>query len=236
MASPRPVFVHGAGGGRGVWALQERRFEGAGVVALPGHPAGEPLDSVEASAEWLAEAMAEAVPPPRALVGHGLGASVALCAAVEHPDLVDGLVLLGAAATLPVGDDAVTRAREDYRAEAERLVRASLAHPSTALLERTIALVVESGQEALEADYAASRTFDAGALLDRVTQPALVVSGGRDAVTPLAATESLARSLPAALMVVVPEAGHLVMLEQPGPVNLLIAGYLARLELTLDEE
>jgi pimeloyl-ACP methyl ester carboxylesterase len=104
------------------------------------------------------------------------------------------------------------------------------------LLERTIALALESGREALEADYAASRSFDAGALLDRVTQPALVVSGGEDAVTPLAATESLARALPAALMVVVPDAGHLVMLEQPGPVNLLIAGYLARLELTLDGE
>ena len=67
MTAPRPIFIHGAGGGAHSWELQEPRFEGAYVVALPGHPAGYAHSSVGAYAEWTAAAIAE-IPGPRVLV------------------------------------------------------------------------------------------------------------------------------------------------------------------------
>jgi pimeloyl-ACP methyl ester carboxylesterase len=193
------------------------------------------MESVGAYAEWLAASLPGSVPAPRALVGHGLGAAVALSAAADHPELVDGLVLLGAGVRLAVDDDALSRASEDFPAECERLVRESLAAPEAPLVERAMSAVAAAGAEALVADYTASRAFDAAPRLREVGQPTLVISGAADRLAPPGRGEELVRGLPSALMAIVAEAGHLVMLEQPGPVNLLLAGYLARLELTLDE-
>ncbi len=204
------------------------------MVALPGHPAGEPLDRVEGYAAWLAGALTE-VAAPRALVGHGLGAAIALTVARERPDLVDGLVLMGIGPTLPVADDALRRAGTDFPAEAERLVASSLAGADARARERALALVTAAGAASLAADYAACRAFDAAPWLGEVPQPTLVVAGAGDTVTPVAGGEVVARSLPAALMAVVPEAGHLTMVEGAQAVNLLLAGYLARLELTLGD-
>jgi len=235
VAAPRPVFVHGPGGGRGVWALQERRFEGGALVALPGHPAGEPLASVEEYAAWLTDAL-DQVPRPRALVGHSMGAAIALTVARERREAVDGLVLMGIGPRLPVPDDALARAREDFAAECERVVGASLVGDEPRTRERVLAVMTAAGPEALVADYTACRAWDASGWLEEVRQPALVIGAASDPVTPLSGAEAVARALPSALMAIVAEASHLMMVEQAPAVNLLVAGYLARLELTLDDE
>ena len=48
-------------------------------------------------------------------------------------------------------------------------------------------------------------------------------------------SEELARELPLSQMVVIPGARHMPMAEFDGTVTTLVAAYLARLELTLDE-
>src|SRR5947209_7830364 len=80
-------------GGRSVWAWQGRRFEGAQVLALPGHPRGDGMERAADYAAWVAAEIAE-TPAPRAVVGHSLGGAVALELALARPDLVDGLVLV----------------------------------------------------------------------------------------------------------------------------------------------
>ena len=154
----------------------------------------------------------------------------------ERPDLVDGLVLLGIGPRLPVPDDALERVREDFTAEAARLVRTSFAGAEPRARERALALVTAAGAASLAADYAACRAFDAAAVAGRGA-PAGARRGRRRRRRSrrVAEGEAVARSLPAALMAVVPEAGHLAMVEGAQAVNLLIAGYLARLELTLDD-
>jgi len=49
--------------------------------------------------------------------------------------------------------------------------------------------------------------------------PVLILTGDRDKQTPLAHSRAIAAALPAAELVVVPDAGHLVMLERPDEVN-----------------
>ncbi|MER5889628.1 alpha/beta hydrolase [Streptomyces sp. NPDC001941] len=58
--------------------------------------------------------------------------------------------------------------------------------------------------------------------------PALALAGDRDLVTPSSHTEAIADLLPDAEMVIVPDAGHLVMLEHPEAVTDRIADLLAR--------
>ncbi|MFF8956354.1 alpha/beta fold hydrolase [Streptomyces sp. NPDC014894] len=58
--------------------------------------------------------------------------------------------------------------------------------------------------------------------------PVLVLAGDRDLVTPSAHSEVIADLLPGAELVIVPDAGHLVMLEHPEAVTDRLADLLAR--------
>ncbi|GHA66223.1 alpha/beta fold hydrolase [Streptomyces termitum] len=60
------------------------------------------------------------------------------------------------------------------------------------------------------------------------TLPGLALAGDQDLVTPVSHTEAIAAELPGAELVVVPEAGHLVMLERPGTVDAALWRLLVR--------
>ena len=216
-----------------MWGLQERRFERAVLLDLPGHPTGPACRRADELADALAPLIAR-VDGPRVVVGHSLGGAVAIELARRHPELVDGLVLLATGARLPVPEWVMESLRADFAAECERLLTASFAGGPSRALERWREAMHAAGPEALEADYLACRSFDVRGGLGEVRVPALVIAAAEDTLTPPWLSEELARELPLAQMALVPGAGHMVMAEGSGAVNLLLAGYLARLELTLD--
>lgn len=57
--------------------------------------------------------------------------------------------------------------------------------------------------------------------------PVLVLAGERDLITPSEHSEAIAEFLPEAHLEIVPDAGHLVMLEHPETVNAALCGLLA---------
>ncbi|UBI38304.1 MULTISPECIES: alpha/beta fold hydrolase [Streptomyces] len=57
--------------------------------------------------------------------------------------------------------------------------------------------------------------------------PVLVLAGEKDLITPASHSEAMAAALPDAELVLVPGAGHLVMLEQPATVDARLADLLA---------
>src|SRR6516165_1371748 len=106
-AQPLVVFLHGAGLDHSVWALLARFFahRGRAVLApdLPGHgrSTGAPLASITAMADWTAELIAAAGVDKAALVGHSMGALVALETGARHPTRVTAVALIGPAAAMP---------------------------------------------------------------------------------------------------------------------------------------
>jgi pimeloyl-ACP methyl ester carboxylesterase len=57
----------------------------------------------------------------------------------------------------------------------------------------------------------------------------LILVGEKDKMTPSGFSQSLNKKIPSSLLVVVPGAGHLVMLEKPGEVNRAIATFVTEL-------
>ena len=77
--------------------------------------------------------------------------------------------------------------------------------------------------------YPAFTAHDKGAALAVLDGlPALVLAGDKDLLTPSAHSEEIAERLPGAELVVVPDAGHLVLLERPQTVNAALAALVAK--------
>ena len=232
MSAPRPILIHGSGGGHRVWETLGARLAGSVALELPGHPDGEALRDIGDIGRAMAEAL-DHVPPPRVLVGHSLGGAAALEVARTRPELVDGLVVVSSGARLPVPEHAMARIREDFGAERDRLLAGFATDPDGAGARAARDAIDACGPGVLEADYAACRTVDLRGRLGGVRVPVLVVAGGDDPLTPPWLSEELARELPQAHMVVIPGARHMPMADAPATLAGLVAAYLARLELTL---
>jgi pimeloyl-ACP methyl ester carboxylesterase len=105
------------------------------------------------------------------------------------------------------GDMAVSPAVVDF---VERIIRAT---PIGVVAEFYPALLGHDERAALPA-------------LGRV--PVIVVAGEQDRLVPLRQVEELARGIPGSEFVLVPGAGHVVILERPGLISGLIAGLVNR--------
>ena len=68
---------------------------------------------------------------------------------------------------------------------------------------------------------------DSRPTLGEVRVPTLVLVGAEDVLTPPAESQAIAAAIPGARLEIVPRAGHLANLEQPGAVNAALRGFLA---------
>ncbi len=240
---PSLLLLHGAGMDHTVWALQGRAlaFHGCNALApdLPGHGANADLDAcarIEAHAEWLHRLLDILDLAEVTLVGHSMGALVALEAAAGDPR-VRGLVLLGAALRMPVHPDLLEAARSDLPRAAALIVDWGFA-PRSALGAQPVpggwtpgaaaALLLRSRPGVLARDLAACNEYLHGPEAARaVSVPALVLAGVEDRMTPARAGGELARSLPRGGFRSLPGAGHMLMLERPREVLTELRGFLA---------
>lgn len=231
--SPPLVFVHGAGGSRLHWPPTLRRLSGVRCLALdlPGHgqSSGEGETSIGGYVRRVDE-WRHALGLGRAfLVGHSMGSAIALTAALETPEWVTGLVLVGAGARLPVNPRLLegTAAPAQFEETVERILQWSFApRAAPRLVELARRRLHETGPDVLHRDFLACSVFDVQARLGDVHLPTLLVCGAEDRMTPLARTEELARGIEGAAMAVVEGAGHMVMLEKPADVETIVREFL----------
>jgi pimeloyl-ACP methyl ester carboxylesterase len=233
---PALVLVHGAGGSHLHWPPALRQLPGRRVIAvdLPGH--GTSPGPAPATVEGFARALVgllEALHLEEVVVvGHSMGGAVALTLALEEPARVAGLVLVGSGAKLRVAP-ALLEATLDpaLAAEAAELVAqwsfGSLAGSAQrALLLETFAAC---GPGVAHGDFAACDAFDARARLGELRVPTLVLTGAEDRLTPPRFAQFLGEHLAGARVALVPEAGHLVMLEAPAVVAREVEAFLGAL-------
>lgn len=231
---PAVVLVHGAGMDHSVWALQSRALARAGysvlAVDLPGHgrSGGQALASIEALADWLDRFIGVAGFDSAMVAGHSMGALASLDLAARHPARVRGLVLLGAAAAMPVHPDLIAAAQEDLPAAAAMITAwgfsASAAlggnpAPGLWLTGGARRLLERSRPGVLHTDLVACDAYAGGdTAARRVACPALVVAGGADRMAPASAGIALAAAIPGGRAVGLDGAGHMLMAERPDAV------------------
>jgi pimeloyl-ACP methyl ester carboxylesterase len=228
---PAVIFLHGAGFDRTVWRLQTRWFahHGRSVLAVdfPGHgwSEGTALDSIAAMADWTAKLIDDAGVKQAALVGHSMGALVALDCAARHGGKVRALGLCGVATEMPVHPEMLESARANTLKVQELMTfwgignalhMGGMTSPGLWLRRESLAVLSGNRPNVLLTDLAACNAYtDALARAPEVKCPAVLVLGDGDLMTPLAKGKALAAAIKGALGVVIPNSGHFMMIERP---------------------
>ena len=227
---PRLFYVHGSGHTGDSFSEQARAFAGSAAVSLPGHPAGVALDSVAQCADWLARRVEESGTRRAVVAGNSLGGAIALQWALDHPAQAAGIVLVGTGARLRVSPKIFEMIDNDWPACIGTLVDWSVgADAPAALRDRAKSWHLAVGKETTRKDYAACDAFDVIERLPELRLPALIVVGSEDRMTPVKYSTFLHEHVTGSHLEVIPGAGHLVMAEQPAPVNAALASFIKRL-------
>lgn len=215
------VCVHGAGASSVIWMDEVRRIAARRrvvAVDLPGHGQSDRWhgESIEIYRDAVGTACAALEIPRAILLGHSMGAMVALACASAWPERVRGLVLLGCGARMPVSSDAFAVLERDFARAPEWLAGVAWS-PSTPreLVARWSGLLITADQEVAVADYRAADAFDARPLCPSLRVPTLVLGGADNPFAPPERVRELGAAIDGARVVVIPRAGHFVALEQP---------------------
>lgn len=241
-ARPALVFVHGAGMDHTVWTLQTRYFahHGWSVLALdlPGHggSGGPALADVPAMAAWVLKAVAAAGADRFAIAGHSLGALIALEAAATAGDKALGLMMLGAAAAMPVNPALQGAADKGDHGAVEAMIGWGFGRPAQIGGNRAPGSwvsgaglrVLERGLKGpLGVDLRASNGYEgAVAAAGKVTCPVLILAGDDDRMTPLKGAKQLCGAFADARLAVLPATGHMMSLERPDETLDTLRGFL----------
>lgn len=228
------VFVHGSGDSARVWEPLIALLPEFSSVALdlPGHGAlaqepGPPDLSVADYAAFVREEITRRGLERSMLIGHSLGGAIAMRAGLDAPDQVARLGLVGTGARLRVAPAFLEAAREAGAEGVWDVTQASFAaqHEDAARAFHTHRAPAAPG--VLYRDLFACNAFDVMGEVGCISQPTLVVVGESDRMTPPKFSAYLADQIPASTLVVVPDAGHYVQIEQPERVAEALRAWLS---------
>ena len=222
---PPVILIHGAGSSHLVWPAELRRLSGQRVLAvdLPGHgrSGGTAQQTISAYSSQMVEFLAALGLYQAVFVGHSMGGAVALDVAVKHPAHVAGLGLIATGAYLGVNPDFLENLSSPLmvpNALHTFQQRAFGPQASPALVDRCMQTIKETRSSVLYGDWRACAEFDVRESVVRIESPAWVIAGSEDQITPVAYAHFLAGRMPAARLQIIPGAGHMLILEQPGRI------------------
>jgi 3-oxoadipate enol-lactonase len=235
------VFLHAFPLSAAMWERQVVAMAPRKVLAprFPGFggrpPGGTSLDEF---AQAIVGDMDAAGIDRAVVVGLSMGGYVAFRLNARHPRRIAALVL---ANTRSTADDEAGRAKRT--GQAERARREGVRWLSDAMIPALLGettrrerpevvdfvrgLIAAASSEGVARALIAMRDrADSTPALARISVPVLAIAGEEDTLTPTAGARQIAEGVPNGRLVVIPRAGHLSNLEDPGAFNDALSSFL----------
>lgn len=230
---PPVVLVHGWCLNRRMWVyLEEALLATHEVVTvdLAGFGDSSGLAGpyrLDRYAEDLADLLDELGLRDVTVGGFAFGAAVAMTLAQRHGDRVGRLVLIGVPSASHAAYDRMPRAmRRDWPLFAERSVDAICGQPPSAATRSWLAAMFAATPLPVAVETCAVLgEFDPVAVASDVRVPALFIHGAADNVVPPEVSATCAARMPEARVEVVPDCGHLVVLDQKERLAELVSSF-----------
>lgn len=232
------VLVHGWCLNRGLWIyLEEQLAASHHVLALdlPGFGGSAVLEGPYDLNRMVSELdafLAEVVGGAAVVVGFAFGAAVALSLAAEDASRLRGIVSIGVPSAAHAAYDRMPRAmKRDWPLFASRsaaaICKTPLSEPSLRWLGDMFA---STPLPVALATVEILKAFEPRPVAERVKGVSvLFVHGADDPIVPPAISEECAALIPEARLELVPDSGHLVLMDQKERFGELVQGFLAGL-------
>jgi pimeloyl-ACP methyl ester carboxylesterase len=215
------LFIHGAGGGEYTWSYQKSFFEkefNPIIIELPGHGEsdGEGEEEIVTYAEHV-YAFLQAIGVRNVfLVGHSMGGAIVQTLALTHPEVIRGIVLVGTGARLKVLPMILNGIKTNFEETVPKIVQFAYSRKTPSeLIERGVNQMLQCRPEVLYGDFAACNRFDVMKDVEKIHLPALILCGEDDELTPIKYSQFLHSRIGGSKLEVLPNAGHMVMMESP---------------------
>jgi 3-oxoadipate enol-lactonase len=246
-AGPAVLLIHAFPLGLTMWepqaawladAHQVVRFDARG---FGGSPPGDGLLTMERFADDAVAILDHVGLPSATVCGLSMGGYAAFALVRRHPERLRALVLADTRSGADSPEAKATRV-----AQSERVRRDGAASIADAVLPKLLGAtshrdrpeLVARVRQAIEANppqgiadalAGLAARADSTPTLREIRVPTLVMVGEEDAITPRAEAEALHRGIAGSRLAVVPQAGHLSNMENPGEFNRHLRSFLADL-------
>lgn len=230
---PSALLIHGAGASSAIWMMVLARVARAGhavAIDLPGHgPSGTEGSALDGAGGLTLGRYRDAAGElagmlclgPSVLVGHSLGALIAIEAALAWPDKVRGLVLCAAAPRLGVEPELERLLQADPGQVIAWLADHALSPRAKPAVRRGFLAAGDvTPPDVVRADFEIVRGADLGARIGALACPVTWIDGADDRIVP--ATDGRKGEI-----VTLADVGHLIPIEAPAAVAAAIAAALA---------
>lgn len=219
------IFIHGSGGNHTSWVYQYSRLNKQfNIVALdlPGHGAstGSGAKNLDKYCVWIKKLLDILHLKNQILIGHSLGAAIALKFALHYPQIVTAIVPVGGGIKMPVNTDLLTGLKTNPARIIDLICKFSLAPESRpGLLEALKKSLDKANVDVMYDDLCACNDLDLTDNIHKVNLQALIICGIKDKMTPAQFSCEIATRIESARLSLIDGAGHMVMLEKPAEFN-----------------
>ena len=166
------------------------------------------------------------------LLGNSLGGHVALLHVLKHPERIKSIILTGSSGLFEsgMGDSYPKRRDYDYIKKKTELTFYDPGIASKELVDEVYE-IVDNRLKALKIIALAKSAIrnNLGEELNQIKQPALLIWGNNDAITPPFVGREFQRLIPNSELHLVDKCGHAPMMEVPDEFNSILHKFLKRL-------
>jgi pimeloyl-ACP methyl ester carboxylesterase len=239
------LFIHGFPLNRHLWDEQVSELSDVARVIAPdlrGHGGSDPASgpySMDLHAEDCGALLdALRVTQPVVLCGLSMGGYVAFAFYRKYPERVAGLILAAtrASADSPEGkanrEKAMALAKENGVGAVAESMLPKMLSPKTyssrpPLVARVKAMMETTSLEGVLGDLAGLRDRpDSTPTLVQINKPTLVLHGADDQLIPASEAEAIHAAIKGSQLKIIPDAGHLLSMEQPETFNEVVRGFV----------
>ena len=245
------IMLHGSGPGASGWSNFNRNIDALAAthrvlcVDMPGWGKSDPRETGINFFEWFADkiiAVMDALDIEKAsVIGNSLGGGVAFKMALEHPDRIDRLVLMGSPVGFAMFGDRFPPGIQDilffYEGEGPTLEKlqsfaSKFVYDPSKMTDELLNQRLEASKKFIDNP---PMKFGPGDAMEPLWQhPALttlphdvlLIWGRDDKVVPLDRGLSTFSQIPKARLYVIPQCGHWAQWEQAEEFNRVVSGFL----------
>jgi len=238
------VFIHGVGADRTAWKNQLPFFHkhGYSVAALDMRGSGDsdardnngnllPISLHEFALD-VDEVIHELGYENAHWIGNSMGGVIILEALSQGLTSLNKIALCNTFAYHPNKDEILPRAANALKTKSlpdfakERIPLALNPDTDPATLNEAIYAMARKDPEAYLASWQATWSPDYRAMLSKIKNPALVISGSLDMITPTKLSDDLSANIPGAKHVNIEGAGHISNMDKPDDYNKILFNFI----------